>query len=310
MSELARRPASGGGGTRVVLVRQPVRNVSPSGEPSPLPVRLAIGVIAVLGGMGLLWLLGTLGYHLGFARTIGMPGLDAPAGGSIITAIVLLMSVPMTILRAGIAQPLWLMVGFVAIAVPAGAMAAVRPASPGGPRPHVLTVVFSYTSAAAAIAMSVLFAWWVVSPLRGSLLQPFPGMVDDVPRWLADMQLAAGADVLAVVSMGLWVVLAMRVVIPRWLRGLAATATIVAMVIAAAAMAISSGSVSQIRQQQYATTLSDRGDAVLILGRQHDRLAMLSVNSGSVTLHLRAEPEQVRLGKPARVTDFLAQHAE
>ena len=261
----------------MLLVRQPIRSVGSAHDASPLPVQLALGVIISLGVLLALWLLGYLGYHLGYARLMGVSALDLPAGGGLIAAASALIAVPMTIIRFGMSHPLWLMLGFVAIAVPAGSLAAVRPASPGGPRPHVLTVTFSYAGAIAAGVYALALLWWIASPARGQLLAPLPASPAKLAAWLSYLRMAAGLDVLGLIAISLWVVLVMRLTVPRWLRGLIAGICFSVLAMAFTATAVSNVTVSQATSERTVVVVFEgaTSEQVLLLGAAHGHLATL-----------------------------------
>lgn len=306
MSDLARRSKSSG--SRVLLVRQPVRSVGSSLEDNPLPLRLAVGVIVALGVLLAAWLLGTLGFHLGFAPTLRGVSLETPAGGGFLVLARMLITLPTTILRAGMAEPLWLMLGFVAIAIPAGALGAVRPASPGGPRPHVLTVTFSYTAAILGGIFALLVMAWAVSPIRSDLIQPLPGSVDAMRDWLSALRLAAGLDVLAVIAMSLWVVLVMKITVPRWLRGLIAGIAFPVLVIATVAMAMSNVTVSEMNTGRTAAKAFEGATAerVLVLGAAHSQLATLRISGQEPAIELIEHPARMRVVARQSIIEFLA----
>src|SRR5688572_26732260 len=71
--------------TKILLVRQPVKSVRRSDEPDRTPVRLAIGVITAIGVVGVVWLMGYLGWRLGFAPIMRVPDLRIEGSGGIAT---------------------------------------------------------------------------------------------------------------------------------------------------------------------------------------------------------------------------------
>jgi hypothetical protein len=310
MSELARRTSSTSSNTRVVLVRQPMRNVGPGSDGNPLAIRLAIGVIAALGSLVLLWLIGQIGFHRGFVPLLGVGEMDHPAGGAMLTTASMLINMPRTILQAGIAEPIWLMIGFAAIAIPAGAISAVRPASPGGPKPHVLTIVFSYSSAVFAALFSLAVVWWVVSPVRHALVAMIPATPDQAAAWLSSLHLAAGADELAVIAMSLWVVLVMQLTIPRWLRGLVGTACFATLAIALTAMAISNVSVSQFTMPRAIVAADASETDMMLLGRAGERIITLHVEDGTVVMRNITPPQSMHIVDQQSIAAMLAAHRE
>src|SRR5688572_19993570 len=112
MTNLARttpRPparAASSSKTKVLLVRQPVKSVRRSDEPDRAAYQLALGVIVALGIIGAVWLMGFLGYRLGFADLIRVRDLELDVGGGLATGTLMLISMPRVILQAGIDQPM------------------------------------------------------------------------------------------------------------------------------------------------------------------------------------------------------------
>ncbi len=76
---------SGSSRTRVLLVRQPVKSVRRSDEPDRSSFRLAIGVIVAVGVVAVVWLMGYVGYRLGFAPLVRVPELLGEPGGGLAT---------------------------------------------------------------------------------------------------------------------------------------------------------------------------------------------------------------------------------
>ena len=252
MSQLARPSGASGRGsapTKVLLVRQPMKSVRSRDLADPLPVRLALGIIIALGTVFLLWLTGTLGLTFGFARSLGLPGLQHEQGpwpGGLIFGLDMLIHLPASILRTGLASPLWLLLGFAMLCLPAAGLAAARPLTPGGPKPSSLTVVFSNVGAIAAGLFSVAAITWTLLPLRLEMLQPVPRAASAVEEWLEMTRFIAGLDAFFLATLALWVVLAMRLAIARWLRALIVPAVILALLFAGLGFTVSQGSAARV----------------------------------------------------------------
>lgn len=307
MSNLARRPGSGSESTRVLLVRQPIRSVRSAHDDSPLPIQLAIGVIVSVGVIMALWLMGHVGFYLGFAPLIGVPGLEQNAGGAIIAAIAALLSMPMTILRAGMNEPLWLMLGFVVVAIPAACLGAVRPSAPGGPKPHILTVTFAYSGAIMGSIFSLLVLWWLASPMRFAWLQPMPSIPIAMAQWLAGLRLAAALDLFCLIAMSLWVVLVMRLAVPGWLRGLSAGLCFTILAFTFAAVAVSGVSVNQVTSTRTVAVMLEgaTSEQVLLLGEAHDRLVSLRAGPHHVAIDLIEPPGRLRVVNRRSIADYV-----
>jgi hypothetical protein len=271
---------------RVFVLRRPVKSVRQSEHPDPLPVRLAIGVVAVGGTVAAIWLLGALGYQLGFAPRMHVPEMTAGVLGSLAAGATMFAAMPGSLLRTALAQPVWLLLCFALIAIPAGAFASVKPITPGGPKPHVLVIVFSILGAVMAIVNAGIVVVWLNSPLRMGLIGDMPLDAAAVTGWLADLRLAAGIDVLAAIAAGLWVVLIMRLAIPGWLRGLAATASFATMLIVAVSAATTSVTIAQVTSGR-SMAVDHHGAERLVIGRASSQFVMLSGEGGLLRVELR-----------------------
>lgn len=293
--------------TRLLIVRQPVKSVRASDHPDPLPLRLAIGVIVALGATATVWALGWMGLRLGFASVIGLPELNAGPGESLRSGVMMLLTIPLVVLRMAIMAPIGLMICFLLIAVPAGGLAAARPHAPGGPRPHALTVVFSFAGAIAAALFAAGTVWWLDSDLRGSGLGEMPVIPSELADWLQALQFVAGMDALLVVAAAVWVVLVMRLSVPRWLRALSASAMYIGLVIMTAGAAMSCGAATHMTLPR--TLLAHDAEMTslqLVIGRSLDRLAVLNVRDEMVQIELIEPPPRLLVAGQQNVQSFVA----
>jgi hypothetical protein len=302
----AARPVPPASKTKILLVRQPVKSVRRSDEPSRAGLHLAIGVIVGLGSLAALWLMGGIGFRLGFADLMRIRELQIDPEGGLAAGALMLMGIPNVILQAGIEQPMWLMIGFALIAIPAASLGAIKPASPGGPRPKPAIVFISFAGAAFAMLNSLALIAWTVSPYRATLISGLPLSAADAQSWLTSLQIAAGLDVLSCISAALWVVVIMRLNIPVWLRGLGAAACFCALVAAAAAMAMSNVSASQLNAERSVCFLDDGSlQTRLVLGYSPHSLAALNVRDSRTLIELRDRPEVLEIIGKQSIVEFL-----
>lgn len=265
--------------TKILLVRQPVKSVRQTDQPDRTALHLAIGVIAAAGVIAVVWLLGFLGFQLGFAHLMRVPDLQVETGGGIATGTLMLIGLPQVILQAGIAEPGWLMVAFVMIAIPGASLGAIKPHTAGGPKPKQAFVILSFTGAIVACLNAVALIWWTISPLRMQYIAEIPADPSLAVKWLESLQTAAGLDALAVIAASIWVVVVMRVAIPRWLRGLAASACFFTLVVVALAMAMTNASVAQIGLDRSVVFVDeDSLQPRLLLGSTQHQIATLMVD--------------------------------
>ncbi len=289
MKPLARVNPKPGPRTKVLLVRPSggIRSVRKSDEPDRAAFKLALGVIVAVGTIAAVWLMGYVGFRLGFAPLIDVPQLQVSPGAGLITGTMMFISIPQVIILAGLAQPLWLMLGFGLIAIPAAGISAARPHTPGGPRPAAAAVVFSYAGAIAAALNTLIVVGWTASIARNSRIDQMRMDPRDMTQWLADVTSVAGLDVLAVIASALWVVLVMRLAIPLWLRALAATASFFTLIIATVAMSMSNASVAELQKPRSEVFLDDGSvDTRLLLGSATGQLVTMRINMGVAIVEL------------------------
>ncbi len=295
---------------KLLLVRQPMRSVRRGDQPDPRPLRLAIGLLVAVGIVFTVWLIGHLGYRLGFAPLVRVPELTGSPGSGLATGTMVLISIPRAIFRAGLVQPLWLMLGFALIALPAAGLGAARPQTPGGPRPNHGIVIIAHLGAVVSMVCGAVLTWWTVSPQRAAMLRVLPTETSEVASWYADMQSVAGLDVLGVVCASLWVVLVFRLPITLWLRVMAATAALFTLVVVTVAMAISNAGATQIGAARSLCVLDQRpGDLRLILSSTPRHTATLVASNGRAYVELHDTTGSIVVNGEQSILDYLSERA-
>ena len=285
--------------TKILLVRQPVKSVRRADEPDRTALRLAIGVITALGIVGVVWLMGYLGWRLGFAPMMRVPDLRIEGSGGIATGTLMLIGLPRVILEAGIAQPMWLMAGFALICVPAASLGAIKPPVRGGPRPKAAIMVLLYTGAIFAMINAIALLWWTVSPFRNQFVTELPFRPDQTAAWLDNMRIVGGLDALAVIAAALWVVVAMRVAVPLWLRALASSVCLFVLVVLTVAFSISNATITQLMTDR-SVFLDDEGslDPQLVVGFTPEYLVTLGVERTAPVRRPSTQPAFNSAGDP------------
>ncbi|MGI9015319.1 MAG: hypothetical protein ACR2GY_13880 [Phycisphaerales bacterium] len=244
-------------------MRPPARSVRPQDEVKHTPLAIVIGTLAAAGSIALVWLLGHIGFRLGFAQAVGVPELLAESGGGLSTGALIIMHVPMHMFAATVAEPMLLMLAFLLIAVPAGGLVGAKRAVPGGPRPSPLFVGFSWAGAIAGALFGAVAIAYVVSPFRQAWVQPMSLNAVEFEAWLNNMTIAAGLDGMMLIAAALWVVLVMRVECPPWMRGIAASAALFGLVVVTMAAGISNATVAHISMDR---SVIDAGEAAVTEG--------------------------------------------
>ncbi len=274
-----------------VVVMRPTRSVRPGDHPDRTALRLAIGVVATLGLICTVWLMGYLGFRLGFAPLIDVPNLQVPPGTGLVTGTLILINVPRVIILAGIAEPAWLMIGFAIIAVPAAGLGAARPRTPGGPWPSRMETAFSYAGAIGAALNTLVLVAWTASDRRTAQIDQLRVDPWETESWLADLTAVAGIDALALIAAGLWVVLVLRLPIPTWMRAMAGAASCFALVVVMVAMSMSNAAVVELQKSRSEVFLDDGSvDTRLVLGSTPDHLATFRLDQGIAVIELSEQP--------------------
>ncbi len=275
--------------TKVLLVRPAggVKSVRKTDEPNLAALRLAIGVIVAMGVVAAVWLMGYLGYRLGFAPLLDVPQLEIDLGSGLVTGTIMLISIPHLIILSGVEQPLWMMLGFVMIAIPAAGLAAAKPRAPGGPRPSSVVLVFSYTGAVLAAVDALVLTWWTASGIRLASFKGLPFHPADAEAWLSSLRTVAGLDALGVIAGAVWVVLVLRLAIPPWLRVLSASASFFALVVVTVAVSASSAAVAQLQLPRSEVFIDDGSvHTRLLLGFTPRQIATLRIDEGGAIVEL------------------------
>jgi hypothetical protein len=291
----------------MLVVRRPVKVVGREHEQDPLPLRLAIGVLVALGVAAVVWLIGYVGFRLGFAPLVRVPHLAGRPEAGLATGVMALIRVPSVILEAGLARTELMMLSFVLIAIPAGGLAAARPVAPGGPRPSSPALVFSIAGAAAAALVSMAMIWWTASSFRNDMLRELPFIAAQHEQWLRDLRIVAGLDVLALVASSVWAVLVMRLAIPRWLRAIVGAASFLALAVVFVATSVSNASHARMNAPRSVFFAGDGSlDTRLLIGSTEHQVATLHVADNGVTVELIDTPAGMTVIGRQSIAEFLA----
>jgi len=199
-------------------------------------------------------------------------------------------------------------VGFVLIAIPAASLGAVKPLQPGGPKVKPAIVAISFAGAILGMINAVALLWWTVSPLRLELIRELPFDFTDLDLWLDNLRLAAGMDALATVAAALWVVMAMKLAIPRWMRGLSASACFFALVVVTVAMAMSNATVSQVHAGRSVYFADDGSlDERLVVGFTPQSMVSLRVENFRAIIDVSDKPASLTVVGTQSIAGYLDQ---
>ena len=312
MSHLA-RPSAGSSGSRLLLVRPSGTRAASRTRQALVPQPtsgLHLGVIVAVGVIALVWLMGYLGYRLGFAGLIRVPDLIGEPGSGLATGAMIVIGIPRMVVSAGLEHPIALFLGFTAIAIPAGALGAARPTVPGGPRHKPAVTLIANIGATAAMLAGAGLIWWTSSPARLDLLQALPADPAGAEMWRAGVETAAGLDVLGMVAAALWLVLVYRLPIALWFRVLAATSAFFTLVVMIVATSISNGSAAHLASVRSHGTITTADGAAagaprLVIGSTPHHTVTLVNSNGVATVELRSLDETVQVSRRESIVGFL-----
>lgn len=284
----AQTNASRGGKTKVLLLRQPIKSVRRDDELSHRGFRLSLGVVVGGGIVACVWLMGHLGFRLGFAPAIGVPDLLGDPGGGLATGAMIVLGYPARILEAGVAEPMWLMLAFALMLIPAGGLAGAKPQIKGGPRPSQLFVVMSWTGAVSAALLAAAYIAYFVSPFRLAWTTPLPAQLRGVDQWLSGWTMAAALDGLALIGAALWVVLVFRVTVPAWMKAIAASACLFAAAAGLVAAGISGATVAHLHLPRPVVTVPDISpQPALLIGQTRTHSIIMQPDSPDAAATMR-----------------------
>ncbi len=273
-------------------------------------MHLAIGVIAAIGTLVIVWLIGHIGYRLGCAPLLRVPELIGEPGGGLATGTMIFILIPRVVFQAGLAQPLWLMIGFAMISIPAASLGAAKPATAGAPKPTQSLQAIAAIGAVLSMCNGCALIWWTSSAVRSNLLAPLPLHPDEATAWYAGLQTAAGLDVLAVLAAALWVVLVLRLPVATWLRAIAASACFFTLIVVVVALAMSNAAASEAGSTRALCVLNDTDPTPrVILGSTPHHMAALVVHDNTTTVELRNRPEAITIIGRRSIVQYLTEQA-
>jgi len=289
----------------VLLVRDTTRTVIADDEVARARFRLALACACAVGAIIGVWLLGHLGFRLGAAPALGVPELLAEPGEGLATGTALLLRVPISIYRLALHEPLLVVLGFAAMAIPAAGLAAARPMRRGGPRPPVGVVALATLGVIVGIAVGVALVAWTLSPWRAAALPPLPAASADIAAWATTIDHVVGLDALALITLILWCVLMPRLAAPQWLRLLGTVLVLCAAAIGLVGTAMSGASAAHAHLPRSVVRLDSGSDAVLV-GYTRQQVVLLRDVDGTAMIGLVSDPGPQVVTDRASIVEALA----
>lgn len=264
--------------TRVVFVRQPVKQVTQQAEPDDLLRSILITSAVAIAATFLLAAMGAIGSSLGFEATMGLPHRTTTITGSFVEGIMIVTAAPGIMLAAGESVILLPLLGSLWIGVPAALLTLARPRVPGAPLPDIGSRALAMTGAVAAILVAVAsVVWCMVGP--SAFTGPFPDEVGGYLRWRGALETVGAIDVFLFLGLVLWCVLGFRLGIARWAHALTCVAMVLATVIMFISMSTSIGLITELEQPRPVSGESQR----LLVGNVGDAALLLDIDAEGVS---------------------------
>ena len=258
--------------TRVVLVRQPVKDVSSSNEGDGF-LRMTVGLFSIVVLVAAMLLaLGALGSSLGFSDALGLPHQATGLVASFIEGTAMVASFPSIIRAAGNNAVLLPLFGLVFIGLPCALLVLARPRIPGARPPRQGVRMLSDLGALLGVLIGLVAVIWCVLPWRAAVVDGLPADMTAYGSWRDSLDFIAANDIFLFISLLLWCVLGFRFSLPRWGRAftvvilLACTATIFV------GMARSTGTIQGLDAPRPMVT---DGSALLVGGSDSGMLIMI-----------------------------------
>ncbi|MBL9150278.1 MAG: hypothetical protein JNM94_16435 [Phycisphaerae bacterium] len=292
--------------TRVVVVRDDpsriFKNVRPD-DGARSGARVGFWTSIVVGIVAFLWLTGHVGETHGFARVIGVPDLVTSSDMGLVSGIRIALAAPLRVFQMALANPMLLAAAFILVTLPAAGLSVAAPRSPGGPRPSKLATTFAWLGLiGAACAWSLLVTWTALPSRRAGLIE-LPLDRATFPAWASDLAATAGFDAFAFVASALWLVLLIRLPLPRVAVAFAAVAGFVATFVTWTGFATSNGIADAVSRDRATVTMLaivDSGSS-LAIGTVEGRLA-IATDADPPTIMAVPAPEFAITGRSSLAT--------
>lgn len=247
--------------TRVVLVRQPIKDVTPD-TGRDVVVRYIVVALALVVLIGsLLTALGALGATLGFEDAFGLPRRQINLATSFIEGTAVVAEIPSIVLRGGETAVLLPVLGFICVGIPAALLALARPRIPGARQPRAGVRALAATGAIIGVCTAVAAVIWCIVPWRATIVSSMPPALAGYIDWHKLLELIAGIDAFVFVALVLWCILAFRFPLPRWGQTLTSVILLACTAMVFVAMARSNG---VVRGLDTVRPVTEAGNSLLI----------------------------------------------
>ena len=235
------KKTQGTGSPKITVTRSSTRSATSNDDPGRDAMRLGIAVVATLGGIMGILLLGSLGHHAGFAHVLGIPGLQQSMGQAMLDGLLIPTALARGIFNSGVRNPL-LFTGSMVFLLPIIAgLAIARPRRRGTAPTGSAIRLFAGIGATLILIVDVLIGIRIANSTQASLIMPESLGNQSFDDWFKALEGAAAVDAVATIAAVMLAVLAFRLPIDHWARALLGTITISIAVVTFAAVAATGG---------------------------------------------------------------------
>lgn len=271
------RGQSGGRGRTTVI-----RAASSPDDPGREGVRLGVTTFTTAASFVGLLALGAIASRIGADGWLGVGPLRRSLAETFVTGVRMPLVMLESLYESGVANPLFFAAAMVLLIPPIAALAAARPANPGGRRPEGAILAAGRVAAALVIVADI----GIGIRLSRSTRPTFADAGVD-PAWLDDLRSLAAADGITMVFAILVAVLVFRIPVDRWARRLAGTIAIATAVAATVGSAASSGIIAAVESPRpiviaVDTPLTPDSDRILIGTTEDGRDVLLGADDPTV----------------------------
>lgn len=257
------KKTQGAGSPKITVTRSSTRSATTNDDPGRDAIRLGIAVVATLGGIIGILLLGSLGHHAGFAHVIGIPDLEQSVGQAMLDGLLIPIALARGIFNSGVRNPL-LFTGSMVFLLPIIAgLAIARPRRRGTAPAGTAIRMFAGIGATLILVIDVLIGVRIANSTQASLIFPENLANQSFALWFTALEDTAAVDAVATIAAVMLAVLTFRLPIDHWVRALLGTITISIAVVTFAAVAATGGALHGFDRSR--PLLLSEGDQTMLL---------------------------------------------
>lgn len=270
-------------------------------------IRLAICGTALIAAVVLS---GLIGYHNGYGQVLNLDGLQYGMGAAVADGVRLIWASPSRMFEAGLIDTAaWgVLVG--TLLVGAGFFTLAQFGPPVDSQAEVRRNVLIETACALGAAVSLLasaFQFGLLISRDHTFVTHSPTWgADSLGSWLEQSRMAAGLDVIALISATIWLLYALRLRLPNWLRLLTVSLSVITLGVVFVGWCVSNGNALHLTKDRPViapTTGALSSSGLLMLG--HTTMHLVAVSPAGQLEYIDPLDDYVVLRR-ATVVDFVA----